>query len=804
MALVYLAEQDEPVKRRVAIKILKPGMDSKQVIARFESERQALAVLDHPNIAKIFDGGISESGRSYFAMEHVKGLPITDYCDDQRLSTEARIKLFIKVCAAVQHAHLKGLIHRDLKPSNILVEIIDGNPQPKIIDFGIAKATTTTLTEATLYTKIGQIVGTPQYMSPEQAGVTALDIDTRTDIYSLGVVLYELLVGALPLEMGGIGDHALQVTLRDRDPLKPSSRYTQLGDTQDEIAKARRTDAQHLTRQLTGDLDWIAMKAIEKDRTRRYETANALSMDCRRYLAHEPVLARPPSAGYLFKRFVRRNRLGVAAGSIAVLAVLGGTAAATLGYLRATEAELTALQALAEAEAQRERAEREATTTQRISEFLIGLFRATDPIEADDEIPTTLDIVDRGVERIHEELADEPEARAPLMRMLANVYVNLGRGDQARPLLTGFLDYAEETGDPQNIAQANYELGELEYYAGNYQLAQDYLQTSLEYLDTQVNDENLLGVVLAMQAHVMIALGESEKAEAHLLKAIAIAEARDDVAQLNTRLNLLGIWRYRRGDYVGAREMFETNLERSEEDFGSNHIYVADAANNLAFIHQQLDNHAAAAGLLERALEITESQYEVDTPKLAATLFNLARAKRQTEGAEAVVPLMERAVDIFRETSPKDYPAGLRMLAGLLLEVDQVERANALYAESVALNVEKLGNDHEATARSRIGLGRSFALLGNAAQAREQLTVGLDALEQALGSDHLMFADELTFAAKGFHEIGDASTAARLTEQAIGIYGTQLDESHARLLAARAQLAELKSKERKGELSPLP
>ena len=291
MAEVYLAEQSEPVKRRVALKIVKAGMDSKQVVARFESERQALAVLDHPNIAKIFDGGIAENGRPYFAMERVKGVPITDYCDDQRLDNKARIRLFIDVCAAVQHAHLKGLIHRDLKPSNILVTVVDGQPQPKIIDFGIAKATTTTLTESTLYTRVGQIVGTPQYMSPEQAGVTGLDVDTRTDIYSLGVILYELLVGVPPLDLIGIGDQAMQIALREKDPPKPSTRLTQLDDTGDEVAKVRGTNTEGLRRQLTGDLDWVVMRAIEKDRTRRYDTVNALAMECKRYLGREPVLA---------------------------------------------------------------------------------------------------------------------------------------------------------------------------------------------------------------------------------------------------------------------------------------------------------------------------------------------------------------------------------------------------------------------------------------------------------------------------------------------------------------------------------
>ena len=359
MAVVYLAQQDKPVTRRVALKILKAGMDSKQVVARFESERQALAVLDHPNIAKIFDGGVTDSGRPYFAMERVRGVPITEYCDNNRLSTNERLRLFMEVCSAVQHAHLKGLIHRDLKPSNILVGVVDNKPQPKIIDFGIAKATSTPLSEATLYTRIGQVIGTPQYMSPEQADLNIIDIDTRSDIYSLGVVLYELLVGAPPLELTAIADQAIRVALREKDPPKPSTRFTDLGDTRDEIAKVRSTVPDDLRRQLKGDLDWIVMRAIEKDRTRRYETANALAMDCRRFLKHEPVLARPPSTAYHLQRFVRRNRLIVTAASIAILAIIAGATVATLGYVRATEAELIARQ--------------ESATSKKVIDFLVGL-----------------------------------------------------------------------------------------------------------------------------------------------------------------------------------------------------------------------------------------------------------------------------------------------------------------------------------------------------------------------------------------------------------------------------------------------
>lgn len=395
MGTVYLAEQRAPVRRRVALKIIKPGMDTGQVIARFEAERQALAMMDHPNIARVFDGGVTEHGRPYFAMENVKGVPLTEYCDDSKLSVRERLKLFIPICHAVQHAHQKGIIHRDLKPSNILICLFDGKPIPKVIDFGLAKAMNQSLTERTVYTAHGMMVGTPLYMSPEQAEFNNLDIDTRTDVYALGVILYELLTGTTPLERAQITKAAHDEVLRlikHFDPPKPSVR---LNSSQElpRVAAQRRIEPEQLSRRVTGDLDWVVMKSLEKERSRRYETANGLAEDLHRHLSDEPVSAGPPSARYRMQKFVKRNRAGVLAVGAIVTAMLLGVAGTTAGMLwalserdvaeAAREAESKArAEATSNAELASEEAVRASKAEQRIAATLRQVEAARDARES--------------------------------------------------------------------------------------------------------------------------------------------------------------------------------------------------------------------------------------------------------------------------------------------------------------------------------------------------------------------------------------------------------------------------------------
>ncbi|MEA3197309.1 MAG: eukaryotic-like serine/threonine-protein kinase, partial [Gammaproteobacteria bacterium] len=341
--VVYMAEQEEPVRRRVALKVVKLGMDTRSVIARFEAERQALALMEHPNIARVFDAGATATGRPYFVMELVQGVKITEYCDRNQIGMERRLELFMRVCQAIQHAHQKGIIHRDIKPSNILVTLQEGVPVPKVIDFGIATATEERLTDKTLLTACAQWIGTPAYMSPEQMESSSLGIDTRSDIYSLGVLLYELLTGQTPFDIKELlesGVDEMRRTLREREPRTPSSRLSTLGGEElTRIAIQRHIEPPQLLSQLRGDLDWIAMKALEKDRTRRYETANGLAMDIQRYLDDEPVVARPPSTVYRFQKAIRRNRLMFSAAAAVVAALVAGIAISTWQTAQARKAQ---------------------------------------------------------------------------------------------------------------------------------------------------------------------------------------------------------------------------------------------------------------------------------------------------------------------------------------------------------------------------------------------------------------------------------------------------------------------------------
>lgn len=425
MGEVWLAEQKEPVRRRVAIKLIKAGMDTREVVARFESERQALALMDHPAIAKVFDAGSTTEGRPYFVMEYVAGTPITTYCDRHKLTTRQRLELFIQVCDGVQHAHQKAIIHRDLKPSNILVSEVDGKPTPRIIDFGLAKATSRPLTDASIYTQVGAVLGTLDYMSPEQADSGGEDIDTRSDVYSLGVVLYQLLVGALPLDLKKLAHEEMLRRLREQDVPRPSSRILARGRDSAITALNRGTDPPSLMRQLRGDPDAVALKALEKDRKRRYGSPSELAEDIGRYLRDEPVAAHAPSAGYRARKYIRRHRLGVALSAATVLLLAGAAITEAVQLRRITQ--------------ERNRATRERDRANRIADFMVGIFGAAHPYATPGHIVTAREILDNGAKEIGSDMSNDPELQAKMMHAMGASYNGLGEYSRAQSELEGAL-----------------------------------------------------------------------------------------------------------------------------------------------------------------------------------------------------------------------------------------------------------------------------------------------------------------------------------------------------------------------------
>ncbi len=422
--IVFMAEQEEPVRRRVALKIIKPGMDTRNVIARFEAERQALALMDHPNIAKIFHAGATESGRPYFVMELVRGIKITDYCDQHSLTTRERLELFVQVCQAVQHAHQKGVIHRDIKPSNILVTTTSEDAAlPVVIDFGIAKATTNQrLTDKTIFTAFEMLIGTPAYMSPEQAALTSVDVDTRTDIYSLGVLLYELLAGATPFDTGELlkaGLDEIRRVIREQEPVRPSTRLSKMtGPDLTTLAQRRKSEPPTLIRSIRGDLDWIVMKALEKDRARRYETAYGLGRDAQRYLASEPIAARPPSNIYKLRKTILRNKLLFAGIGVIVLLLVAG-----LALISAS---------LAQERRSRLEAEAASVKSQQITKFLEKMLQGVGPSAARGRDTAMLrEILDQTADEVGQEMSNQPPVEAELRGLMGRLYQQIGNYDRA-------------------------------------------------------------------------------------------------------------------------------------------------------------------------------------------------------------------------------------------------------------------------------------------------------------------------------------------------------------------------------------
>jgi serine/threonine protein kinase/Tfp pilus assembly protein PilF len=684
--VVYMAEQGRPVRRLVALKVIKPGMDTAAVLARFEAERQALALMDHPNIAKVLDAGATDSGRPYFVMELVKGVPVTEFCDRNHLPPEQRLKLFVDVCHAIQHAHHKGVIHRDVKPTNVLVTLHDGVPVVKVIDFGVAKATAQKLTEKTLFTAYGQMVGTPPYMSPEQAEMSGLDVDTRSDVYSLGVLLYELLTGTTPLEgkrLRQAGYAEMQRLIREEDPPRPSTRLSALGESATVLAGNRGTDPKHLARLLAGDLDWVVMKALEKDRTRRYDTPGTFADDVARYLRREAVLARPPSAAYRLRKFAQRNRAAVLTAAAVAAALLLGTAVATWQAVRATAAERDARAARDAAEAERDRAvdaERRAVGQQR---------------RADDEAAAARAINDF----LRTDLLGQADVRNQPGGAARNPNVTVrDLLDRAAQQLPGKF-----AGRAATEAAIRLTLGDAYLALGEYAAAQKHLEQSLALRKQTVGpDHPDTLVVMNDLAVAYLARGRFDEAEALHRQALEGYRARlgaDDPATLKA-LNSLAALDQARGRFDEAEALHRQALEGYRARFGADHPATAEALNNLAWLNLARRRYDEAEALCRQAVAVQRAKLGADHPATLLSLDLLARLHHARGRYDEAQGLFEQVLAARRAALGADHPEVLQSMNGLARLFQDRGRdaeAESLYRQALAGSRARLGPDHPLT-----------------------------------------------------------------------------------------------------------
>jgi serine/threonine protein kinase/tetratricopeptide (TPR) repeat protein len=766
MGEVWVAEQHKPIHRRVAVKLVKPGMDTAQVMARFESERQALAAMDHPAIAKIFDAGATEQGRPYFVMEYVKGIPITAYCDQNHLTTQERLRLLMHVCEGVQHAHQKAIIHRDLKPSNVLIAIEDGKPVPKIIDFGVAKATAQSLTERTIYTELGMMIGTPEYMSPEQAEMSGQNIDTRTDVYSLGAILYELLVGALPFdpkELRRAGFDEIRRKIREEQPPKPSTRLSTMGEGSTVSAQNRRTEPPTLVRQIRGDLDWITMKALEKDRTRRYGSPSELAADIERFLYHQPIIARPPSTLYKAMRFVRRHRVGVGA-------------AATLTLLLIVFSAVTAIQAKRVAR-ERDKANQEAEASRQVTDFLTGLFRVSDPSEARGNSITAREILDKGADKIGRELAAQPRIQGRLMSTMGRVYQSLGLYQRAAQLLEKALDIARSNlgGEHPDVAKYELALAWLYRFQGRGKEAIPLCRSALAILektpDTAPTD-------VARALHIMAVLlrdkGDYEEARTLFEKSRAIYEKAlgpEDVQVAYSYYHQGWLFKLM-GNLAEAKQSYERALSIMEKTLPPDHPDLAWCLNDLSVVYENMGDYDSSRQLLERSLATKEKVYGPDHPALAATLKNLGVVLWRMGKYDQAKLLYERALAIEEKALGPDHAevAGtLNNLALLAQDTGNYAEAQRLYERSLALKQKIYGPEHAEVAISLINFAELFGKMGDYGRAIALSKRSLAVFEKVFGAEHAEVAYVLRSLAGIYVKQGDYALAEPLYQRSLDI-----------------------------------
>jgi serine/threonine protein kinase/tetratricopeptide (TPR) repeat protein len=768
MGTVFMAEQTQPVQRKIALKIIKPGLDSRQVVARFEAERQALALMDHPHIARVLDGGTTQSNRPYFVMELVRGVPITRYCDEHRLTPRQRLELFVPVCQAVQHAHQKGIIHRDLKPSNVLVAEYDDKPVAKVIDFGVAKATGPKLTEQTMFTEFGQVVGTLEYMSPEQAKLNALDIDTRSDIYALGVLLYELLTGTTPFDTKRLHEAAFDEMLRiirEEEPPRPSTR---LGTTQKlpSVAANRGMEPKTLSGLVRGELDWIVMKCLEKDRNRRYETANGLWHDIEHFLRDEPVQACPPSAWYRFRKFSRRYKGPLLAGALVLLALIGGIVGTTWGMIRAEAARRDAVAAQA-AEAERAEGERQAkqqalereAETNAVLDFVENqVFAAARPKDQD------------GGQGYDVKLVDVVRAALPLV-------------DKSF------------TGQPLIEARLRTTMGTLFWYVGESAIAIEQFQAArqlytrhrgFDHPDTLSSMHNLaVSYAPAGRIHEALKLHE---------ETLQLRKAKLGPDHSDTLWSMHGLASSYTdvGRFQEALKLHEETLQLRKVKLGPDHPDTLWSMDGLA-------NTYAAAGRMREALKLHEQTLQLRKAKLGpdhrdtlGSMQGLASSYADTGHIQEALKLRRETLQLLKAKLGPDHPETLwsmDSLANSCADAGQIQEALKLHEETLQLRKTKLGLDHPDTLASMNGLASSYVDVGRPQEALKLRQETFQLLKAKLGPDHRETLASMNGLAISYADAGRLQEALKLHEETLQLRKAKLGLDHPDTLWSMNNLA---------------
>jgi eukaryotic-like serine/threonine-protein kinase len=792
MGSVYLASQTEPVKRRVALKLIKPGMDSKAVLARFDAERQALALMDHPNIARIYDGGVTAAGQPFFVMELVQGVSLTEYCDSHRLTVDARLQLFVAVCQAVQHAHQKGIIHRDLKPSNVLVAEVDGRPTPKVIDFGVAKATEQKLTDQS-FSDTGAIVGTPAYMSPEQADPSSMDIDTRTDVYALGVILYELLTGSPPIDGKQFKRGAILEMLRmvrEVEPPRPSTKLSTT-DALPKIAANRNIEPGKLAKLLQGELDWVVMKALEKDRTRRYETANGLARDIQRYLSDEVVEARPPSRGYRLKKFVCRYRVAVTAGTAVAAALLIGI----VGF--AWQAKI--------ARDQRDRAvyaegqtQKRADEVQKVSDYQAKMLQQIDPTEAGTRLmadlrarhgtalerakvpeaersaraaaferelhavnatDTAVALLDRAVlapsvRAIDAQFADQPLVDATLRTTLGLVYDSLGRPAKA-----------------------------LELYRRAHALRAASLgEDHQETLKSRSGVGKALG---ALQQH-----DEAEGTLRETLKAVQ-RTLGDDHEDTLAAMDLLALELHNQGKYEESETLYRAALERCRGVLPADHEITLRLMKDMGGCLLERGKYADAETILR---EVIDSQRRLTDSRVAYSLTNLGVALHRQRKYAVAEPFMREALERSRREKGEDHPStitNISNLAALFMDLGKFDEAESLAREALEKCRRVHGNEHANTLKAMNVMGQVLFNQGKPTETEPYYREALETGRRVLGEEHPDTIVWISNMGTLLRQLGRTAEAEPYLREALAKNRRVRGEAHPYTLSMTRNLADL-------------